>query len=222
MPLAIVAGLVAVTPFAVVAWRGPAGDAPRSTAAPEDVRASPSQPRTAPSGAADANATSGTVPQARSPGQVASDSSRPSATVPRRTVRTPSGAVVTLPAPPASEVVPAGRRCTPLGPNVPPQLRGEMVPPSPGLTARRLGGERVEVRYELPQVPDACTPTRILVSVDVNSSPAPAWTQNFPIRGGSGAVVVAVPDGFGQPDVAIASVFTNRGVRSSTATVRIR
>ena len=155
----------------------------------------------------------------------------PSARRPRRRApqqpprRTLADGTIHRPAPlPAGTHLPAADGCVTRRLD---SLEGGVVtrvaPPRPGLSARVVGGE-VRVELDTGQPPDDCRPVLVTLTIINSRGEYEAIGPKFTIeRLGPQTIAVPVPRGFSAPpDVVRATLATDRGAGSDTASVLVQ
>jgi hypothetical protein len=104
-----------------------------------------------------------------------------------------------------------------------PTRRPIVVPPAPGLRANAVTEHRTRLEWSFRDLPDACRPTAIRLSVVAGRHPgATPTSQEVAIRAVTGSTEVTYPDFLPAPDVARASAYSRDGHRSRTVSVLIR
>lgn len=137
-----------------------------------------------------------------------------------RTITTPSGGVIGVGPPPRSYVVnPRPSGCVQRADGGP-----RIAPPKPGLAARLEGDYQVAITWTLPDLPPACRPDRVRVTVYVYGEPAGPHGETFSVAGTRGTVRPTIPRGLRrylyQPEVATAAMYAGHS-GGLTSVVRI-
>jgi hypothetical protein len=138
-----------------------------------------------------------------------------------------AGAETTRPPKPSAYSVAPGKSCRRVGSVVHggPE-NGKRVtilaPPRPGLRARALSARRIRLQWTFASLPRACRPLYLLGSVIANDfDRATPTNRQLKLAGTSGSLEITYPDVLPPPDVARASSYTAKGLRSSLARVLI-
>lgn len=134
----------------------------------------------------------------------------------------PSGAVIRTPPKPQRFSVAPSNGCDRLPLDRDGRTIMAVVPPTPGLSARHAGEDKVVVKYGIGQAPSRCRPAFLSVSVDGNDDPYPSINRKVMLTDEyRGRVRVAIPDPI-DADVARATVGARSGRLSDTVSVLIR
>ncbi len=131
----------------------------------------------------------------------------------RKAVRTPGGDIAYVPVKPSRTSADASPSCT--------SQYGEVLPPTPGVRAERLDGNRLAVEIFFAALPRECLPEGIRVTIDVNDDGLPSATAVFPRRGKRQTLRVQIPERLRAADVVRASSETRSGRSSEPASVLI-
>jgi hypothetical protein len=98
-----------------------------------------------------------------------------------------------------------------------------LAPPRPGLRAVALSARRIRLHWSFASLPRACRPVALLGSVIANDFDlATPTNRQVKLTGTSGSLEITYPDFLPPPDVAMASSYTAKGLRSSLARVLIK
>ena len=141
-------------------------------------------------------------------------------------IRTPNGAVVTLPAlPTINEADPSPsceRQHATYHDGSQPARRLIVVPPAPGLRAVAVTDHTTRLEWSFLDLPADCRPVTVLLSVRNGTDPgATPTTKQIDVRGLSGSTEITYPDFLPSPDVAAASAYSKQPHRSRTVSVLI-
>lgn len=139
-----------------------------------------------------------------------------------RTKTTASGAIVILPRRPTGTLAQAGRRCTVKVQRQGDSTRRYFLPPSPGITARRLSDAKVLVAYQVFTVDRRCRTTNLTLTIDVNDDPRAGVSTVVSVRRARGTVTIDIPPDLANADVIRATARTRQGYPSEAASVLIR
>jgi hypothetical protein len=94
-------------------------------------------------------------------------------------------------------------------------------PPRPGISARGVGGDRVEFRYSLTRVPAACKARFLVFQVDVSSDDTGGFEVKRAVNDLAGSETIEPPALLRGADVATAYVIAESGLTSPRARVKI-
>lgn len=140
-----------------------------------------------------------------------------------KTFTSPNGAVITLPPKPTATRVRASAGCVR---SVAQAADGRSVPislpPSPGLTAKRLSAKSALITYTFRRLPAACKPTLIKLLLRDGDSDSPPLGEEVRVRGLVGRQRVTVPGGLFEPDIVGAIAYARDGRSSANREVLIR
>lgn len=172
---------------------------------------------TAPSSAGSPSA-AGSRPSSATPGRQPAEEAPvpPGRRVPRETVTTADGAVVSLPARPRRLVAAPSPSCTAEAPG-----GREFLPPRPGARATRVGARRIVVEISFEDVPARCRPYGVRITVDVNGDPLPPSAHRFPFGDTERPLAVELPERVAKADVVYASSVMRSGASSDSTAVLI-
>jgi hypothetical protein len=141
------------------------------------------------------------------------------------TVRTTnSGVVVAEPAAPKATATRPESNCgrQKLGAKNNQQGATILIPPAPGIRARRAGPHVVEVVWRFGRLPARCRPTRLRFAVDVSDDGLPGRQTVTKVSGRYGTKRLRVPSDLGGADVVRAEALTAKTSQSRTASVVIQ
>jgi hypothetical protein len=97
-----------------------------------------------------------------------------------------------------------------------------LSPPRPGLRAVAVSARRIRLEWSFASRPRACRPVYLLGSVIANDFHlATPTNRQLKLASTSGSLEITYPDFLPPPDVAMASSYTAKGLRSSLARVLI-
>lgn len=97
-----------------------------------------------------------------------------------------------------------------------------VLPPQPGLRARRLQGGSILVSYELPAATTRCRVFRLRLTLYSSGADGGSQTRLRPISGRTGEYRLNASSFAQPPDVARASTVMRNGIRSPVASVLIQ
>jgi hypothetical protein len=141
-------------------------------------------------------------------------------------VTTESGAVVRLPVKPSEHEISASPNCERMMATFhdgsTPTKRPIVVPPRPGLRAKAISSNEVELAWSFEGLSSDCRPTQLLLSVTASEHVgATPTTRTIDVTTASGTTPIVYPDFLPPPDVAMASSLSADGHRSRLARVLV-
>jgi hypothetical protein len=110
-----------------------------------------------------------------------------------RVITTRSGVVVVTPPRPRPTRSRPGSRCGRIVIERPGTTRTAYLPPKPGIRARRVSREAVQVSWRFLTLPRACRPTHLRLIVDVSNDILPGRQTVVPIRRSKGVTRLSIP-----------------------------
>ncbi len=139
-----------------------------------------------------------------------------------RKVRTKSGAVILLPPKPTQTATAPQRGCQRTRFEGGGRDRIRLLPPAPGVSARRVGPAKVLVVYRFGAVEPRCRPASLELTVDVNDDRFAGDGTVVRVRLPRGEIPLSLPEHVAGADVLRATARTEAGLPSRVAIVLIR